>query len=74
LPDEYKIVGFDNSSISSEAIIPISTVGQQIDVIANEAMQLLVMQMNERKKRVPHILKEPIHKVVTPELIRRKTT
>lgn len=25
LPDRYKIVGFDNSPISKEAIIPIST-------------------------------------------------
>lgn len=32
-PDDYKIAGFDNSSISSEAVIPINTVSQQIDVI-----------------------------------------
>lgn len=31
LPDEYRIVGFDDSPIASEAIIPISTIGQQID-------------------------------------------
>jgi LacI family sucrose operon transcriptional repressor len=31
LPDEYHIVGFDDSPIASEAIIPISTIGQQID-------------------------------------------
>src|SRR5699024_10076316 len=34
LPDDYFIVGFDNSPISREAVIPISTVGQQIDKIA----------------------------------------
>lgn len=74
LPDRYKIVGFDNSPISKEAIIPISTVGQQIEVIANEAMELLVRQMDERKKRRPTPLAEPIHKVVTPILIRRETS
>lgn len=74
LPDDYKIVGFDNSSISSEAVIPISTVGQQINVMAQEAMELLVMQMNERKKRRPTPLKEPIHKVIPPVLIKRDTT
>lgn len=41
LPDTYQIVGFDNSPISREAVIPISTVGQQIPVIANEAMSIL---------------------------------
>ncbi len=74
LPETYQIVGFDNTTISAESVIPISTVGQQIDVIAQNAMELLVMQMNERKKRKPTPLKEPIHKVVTPILIRRDTT
>ena len=50
LPDEYRIVGFDDSPIASEAIVPITTIGQQIDKIAYEAMNLLVSQMNERKK------------------------
>lgn len=74
LPDDYCIVGFDNSSASAEAVIPISTVGQQTEVIADEAMQLLVRQMEERKKRRPVPLKKPIHKIITPILIRRETT
>lgn len=50
LPDEYRIVGFDDSPIASEAIVPITTIEQQIDKIAYEAMNLLVSQMNEKKK------------------------
>ena len=72
--DEYRIVGFDDSPIASEAIIPISTVGQQIDKIAYEAMELLVSQMNERKKRKPAPQTEIIHKMITPVLVRRDTT
>lgn len=74
LPDDYRIVGFDDSPIASEAIIPISTVGQQIDKIAFEAMNLLVTQMNERKKRKPIPQTQLIHKKVTPILVRRDTT
>ena len=37
-------------------------------------MKLLVMQMDERKKRRPTPLKKPIHKIVTPVLIQRQTT
>lgn len=74
LPEDYLLVGFDNSPISREAVIPISTVGQQIDKLAFEAVSLLVKQMNERKKRKPVPLKEPIHKVITPVLVRRETT
>ncbi len=74
LPEKYKMVGFDNSPISKEAVVPISTIGQQIEVIAEEAMKLLVMQMDERKKRRPQPLKKPIHKVITPVLICRETS
>lgn len=74
LPDDYLIIGFDNSPISREAVIPISTIGQQIDVIAHEAVSLLVTQMNERKKRRPVLQDKPIHKIITPILIRRETT
>lgn len=74
LPDTYQIVGFDNSPISREAVIPTSTVGQQIPVIANEAMEILSIQMNERKKRRPELPTAPIHKVIPPILIRRETT
>lgn len=74
LPETYQIIGFDNSPISREAVIPMSTVGQQISVIANEAMNILSAQMAERKKRRPEPLKEPVHKIIPPILIRRETT
>ena len=45
LPDTYELIGFDNSPIAGEAILPITTIGQQIDVIAHTAMELLVQQM-----------------------------
>ncbi len=74
LPDDYRIVGFDNSPIASEAILPISTIGQQIEKIAHKAMDLLVIQMDEMKKRRPAPMNTPIHKQITPILIRRETT
>lgn len=74
LPDDFLLVGFDNSPISREAVVPISTVGQQIDKIAFEAVSLLVEQMNEQKKRRPIPLEAPIHKVIPPILFRRETT
>ncbi len=74
LPDRFKIVGFDNSPISRESVIPITTVGQQVDKIAEEAMQLLIMQIDESKKRRPIPLDKPIHRIFTPILIRRETT
>lgn len=74
LPDDYRIIGFDDSPIASEAIIPITTIGQQIDKIAYEAMRLLVSQMDEQKKRRPKPQTEIVHKMITPILVRRNTT
>ena len=47
LPDDYKLIGFDDSPVSREAIVPISTVGQQIDKIAAAAMEILNVQIKE---------------------------
>lgn len=74
LSDEYRIMGFDNSPIANEAIIPISTIGQQIELIVKATMEILVEQMEEMKKRNPSPLSKPIHKKITPILIRRDTT
>lgn len=73
MPSDYKIVGFDGAPISENAVYTISTIGQQIDLIVEEAMKLLIAQINERKKRKPEPM-EPVHKVITPILIRRETT
>ena len=73
-PDDYRIVGFDNSSISQEALMTISTVGQPIPEIAREAVQLLHDQITENKKKKTGAIPAPVHKVVTPVLYRRETT
>ncbi len=74
LPNEFRLIGFDDSPVSGQAILPISTIGQQIDKIAHEAMSLLVTLMDERKKRRPKPQTALVHKNITPVLIRRETT
>jgi LacI family sucrose operon transcriptional repressor len=72
LPKDYLLVGFDNSPISREGVIPFSTVGQQIDKLAYETVSLLVELMNERKKRRPAPLTEPVHKIIPTILFDRE--
>lgn len=72
LPEDFLLIGFDNSPISKEGVIPFSTVGQQIDKLAYEAVSLLVEQMNERKKRRPSPLTEPVHKIIPTILFERE--
>lgn len=74
LPDTYRIIGFDDSPVCSQSVLPLSTIGQQIDKIAHEAVSLLVTLMDERKKRRPQPQPQLIHKNITPVLIRRETT
>ena len=35
-------------------------------------MELLLMQINERRKRVPEKL-TPVHRIITPVLVKRET-
>lgn len=74
LPDDYKLIGFDDSPVSREAIVPISTVGQQIDKIASAAMEILNAQIKESHKRKPALSSEPVHQIIPPILIHRETT
>ncbi|RHR10127.1 LacI family transcriptional regulator [Pseudoflavonifractor sp. AF19-9AC] len=74
LPEDYRIVGFDNSPASREAIIPISTVGQQVDKLAQEAVGLVVEQINARKEGRPLHSRKPVHKIIEPVLVRRAST
>ena len=73
LPPQYRLVGFDNSPIAKEAIYTISTVGQQIDVIAREAVSLLAEKISMKRNGDPDA-GTPVHKVITPVLYRRETT
>ena len=71
IPDEYELIGFDNSPISTEAIIPITTIGQNIDKISDYAIKSLLRQINLKKNNKI----APIEHIVVPtELIVRDTT
>lgn len=73
-PDTYKIVGFDNTLASEEAIIPITTIAQPKEEMTSKAMELLVKMMEDRKKRKPVLSGKPEHVQILPELIHRETT
>ena len=49
-------------------------VAQQIDMLATEAVKLLVEQIEEHKNSKHTPVSEPVHKMITPVLIRRETT
>lgn len=74
LIENYKIIGFDDSPIAKQGILPMSTIDQKIEEIASETMDILVDLMKERKKRNPKPQKELVHKFIEPKLIIRETT
>ena len=71
IPDEYEIIGFDNSPISMESILPITTVKQDIVKIAEESMKLILRQINAKNKNMPITIE---HINIDTELIQRETT
>ena len=74
LPDDYLIVGFDNSSVSRESVIPISTIGQQTEVMAREAVLLLRDEVRKMRSADAGSASEPVHRIIEPVVIERATT
>ena len=76
IPDEYQIIGFVNSPDSSQSIIPITTISQDIPAIAQSAIDLIAQQISrtdsgeERCNGSGSIQ----HIVIQPSLIERDTT
>ena len=73
LPPDYRIIGFDDTPASREAVLPISTIGQQADVLVDTAMTMLTEQIREQAEN-PSAARKPVHSVITPRLIVRGTT
>ncbi len=69
----YRIVGFDNTPVGVKAPYSISTVDQQIEVIAREAICLLMEKIRQKRTGDP-AARVPIHKTVTPIVLRREST
>ena len=72
MPSNYRIIGFDGSQISAEAIFSISSIGQQISVTAREALDMLSSLIASFREK--GVVPSPVHKVITPVLLRRETT
>ena len=71
--DHYRLVGYDDSALAQNSIIPFSSVGQQTDLIAKHAIEMLTRQIKVRRETPGCSL--PIeHEVITPILICRETS
>lgn len=71
IPNEYELIGFDNSPISREAIMSITTVGQNIEKISDYAMKSILRQINSKKNNKSFLME---HNIVDTDLIIRETT
>lgn len=73
IPTQLEIIGFDNSPVSEQAILPITTVGQNVNRIVSQTIRLLGQQLEEYRKN-PHTDLLQKHLVIKPKLLLRKTT
>ncbi len=68
VPEDVSIIGFDNINMASNPYIGLTTISQQKKKMAMLALENLIDLINGRKES------KPIHMVLEPELIIRKTT
>ncbi|MEY8462174.1 LacI family DNA-binding transcriptional regulator [Streptococcus merionis] len=71
LPDKYQIVGFDDSPIATESIVPLTTIQQKIPTLTQYAMEILSQEIYARKNKLSS---EIVHREVPPVLVKRETT
>lgn len=69
IPDDFSIIGFDNIDISANPFINLTTVSQNKKQMATIALEKLIQLINGE---ISNTL--PIHIILEPKLIRRKTT
>ena len=78
LPEDFRIVGFDGSAIASQTVLPLSTIEQQVDLLVDNAMELLIEQIQAIKDaesgRPVTLRPEPNHRVIPPILRKGATT
>jgi DNA-binding LacI/PurR family transcriptional regulator len=67
VPDDISVVGFDDISIASFSIPPLTTVRQPLEKMGRIAAQTLLDRIEERSEFVPEI-------AVEPELVLRRST
>lgn len=73
LPDTYKLIGFDGTAASAEAIVGITTVAKKKEEMIEKAMGILLEQIHQSKQRRPQNTNAPVHIQVDPVLIGRQT-
>lgn len=74
IPDDYQIIGFDNSPNAAQAIIPITTISQNINMMAQNAIEQLTQQIKAQNSDCVSSKNSINHIIVPPTLIKRNTT
>lgn len=67
VPGQFGVVGYDNTQLSHSALHPLTSVDQNLPLMAREAVQLLVDKLDGKRTAVEHM---EIH----PQLVVRSTT
>ncbi|NLO85064.1 MAG: LacI family transcriptional regulator [Clostridiales bacterium] len=73
IPDELEIIGFDNSPLTEEGIITISTVAQDTKALAQNIMEMMIRKI--ALYNTPNFQSDIIeHIIINPSFIGRQTT
>lgn len=73
IPEQFEVIGFDDSPIAQQAVVPISAVRQNVHQMASTAMRMLDQQIElhrSGKDATPPLQ----HAVIEPSLVLREST
>jgi LacI family transcriptional regulator len=73
LPERLSVIGFDNIEWSDWTYPTLSTIGQKVSYLAREAVERIVVRINEREQatRVDLLVREPVRRTLPADFIPR---
>ena len=74
IPDNYEVIGFDDSPAAIESFIPLTSIKQDVDAITQNTLSILTERIKMNHKDKKNNLQLNKHIVIDPIIIKREST
>ena len=74
IPDDYEVIGFDDSPAAIESFIPLTSIKQDINKITQNTLSILTEGIKINRKNKKGCLRVNKHVVIDPTIVKREST
>ena len=74
IPDDYEVIGFDDSPAAIESFIPLTSIKQDVNKITQNTLSILTEGIKINRKNKKGCLRVNKHVVIDPTIVKREST